>query len=166
MIKEIVVRHHEYISTKPFEDVVAAFEAVVGTLEDIGWDSIPVSSKDAAQFEAKVKERIGSSGFTRFLTIDHGRWLTMMGQPTKMRMYTIGNPLIAITMLRHDVGAGLNVPVRVAIYWDEKTGSTLFAFDQPSTLMSSLHDAAVTEAAEKLDAKMFSLAEDVTGSKA
>jgi uncharacterized protein (DUF302 family) len=79
-------------------------------------------------------------------------------------MYTIGNPLIAITMLRHDVGAGLNVPVRVAIYWDEKTGSTLFAFDQPSTLMSSLHDAAVTEAAEKLDAKMISPAEDVTGS--
>jgi hypothetical protein len=78
MIKEIVVRHHEYISTKPFEDVVAAFEAAVGTLEDIGWDSIPASSKDAAQFEAKVKERIGSSGFTRFLTIDHGRWLTMI----------------------------------------------------------------------------------------
>ena len=103
MIKEIVVRHHEYISTKPFEDVVAAFEAAVGTLEDIGWDSIPASSKDAAQFEAKVKERIGSSGFTRFLTIDHGRWLTMMGQPTKMRMYTIGNPLIAITMLRHEL---------------------------------------------------------------
>jgi uncharacterized protein (DUF302 family) len=35
-------------------------------------------------------------------------------------MYTIGNALIAITMLRHDIRVGLNVPVRVTIYRDAR----------------------------------------------
>ena len=61
-------------------------------------------------------DNAGPSGFTRFLTLDHGEWLTQRGPPAKFLLYTIGNPLIAITMLEHDVEAGLDVPVRLAIY--------------------------------------------------
>jgi uncharacterized protein (DUF302 family) len=46
-------------------------------------------------------------------------------------MYTIGNPLIAITMLQHDIAAGLNVPVRVMIYRNESSGTTRFVYDEP-----------------------------------
>jgi uncharacterized protein (DUF302 family) len=166
MIEDLQVRHYEYSTARSFEDVVAAFEAAVGTIEDTGWESIRAGARNVAEFEARVRERIGDSGFTRFLTIDHGSWLTLMGQPTKMRMYTIGNPLIAITMLRHNIAAGLNVPVRLAIYRDEVTGATRLVYDQPSTLMSGLHDANLAAAAQRLDAKLVALAERVMGAKA
>jgi uncharacterized protein (DUF302 family) len=165
MIQDLHVRHHEYSTSRSFEDVVAAFETAVGTLEDTGWAAIPAASKDVGDFEARVQKTIGPSGFTRFLTIDHGAWLTFLGQPAKVRLYTIGNPLIAITMLRHDIAVGLNVPVRVTIYRDEASETTRFGYDQPSTLMSGLDNANVTEAAEKLDGKLAALAEHVTGAQ-
>ncbi|KAA0121894.1 DUF302 domain-containing protein [Methylobacterium sp. P1-11] len=81
-------------------------------------------------------------------------------------MYTLGNPLIAITMLRHDIRAGLNVPVRLVIYHDEASGTTRLAYDVPSTLMGNIADEACLAAAGGLDAKLAALAEQVTGTTA
>ena len=36
----------------------------------------------------------------RFLTVDHGAWMTRVGLKAKARMYTIGNPLIALDHAR------------------------------------------------------------------
>ncbi|XHR29800.1 MAG: DUF302 domain-containing protein [Chthoniobacteraceae bacterium] len=63
--------------------------------------------------------------------------------------HTIGNPLIARTMLEHDIVAGLNVPVRVMIYEDAPSRTTRLTYDLPSSLMQN---EKVTEAAKKLDA--------------
>jgi uncharacterized protein (DUF302 family) len=136
MITTLNVRHHQYSTQKSFEEVVSAFEQVVGTVEDVGWPSISAASKDVRDFELRVTEKLGSSGFTRFLTLDHGGWLALFGRPAKFRVYTIGNPLIAITMIEHDIEAGLNVPLRLAIYRDEASNETRLVFDAPSTLMS------------------------------
>jgi uncharacterized protein (DUF302 family) len=163
MSRDLHVRHREFKTARPFEEVIATFETVVGALEDVGWRSIREPARDVADFEVRVQRTLGPSGFTRFLTIDHGEWLTFLGQPAKARMYTIGNPLIAITILQHDVAAGLNVPVRVMIYRDESDSMTRFVYDEPSTLMSGLHNSDVTAAAEKLDAKLAALAAQVTG---
>jgi hypothetical protein len=42
--------------------------------------------------------------------------LARIGLDAKARMYTIGNPLIARTMIQHDLGVGLNVPIRLMIF--------------------------------------------------
>jgi uncharacterized protein (DUF302 family) len=81
-------------------------------------------------------------------------------------MYTIGNPLIAMTMLKHEVAAGLNVPVRIMIYEETGSGTTRFVYDLPSSLMSFLGNEQVMNAARKLDEKLIALAVDVTGSEA
>jgi uncharacterized protein (DUF302 family) len=164
MIQRLTVNHLTYSTARSFDAVVAAFEKAVGTLEDVGWASIPAAASDSADFEKRVNAKIGPSGFTRFLTLEHGRWLAFFGQPKKARHYVIGNPLIAVTMLRHDLRAGLNVPVRVYIYRDEASGTTRLEYDQPSTLMSGLDNKDVTAAAEKLDARLAAMAEQVTGS--
>ena len=52
----------------------------------------------------------------RFLTVDHGGWLSNFGKAPKAMMVVLGNPLIAITMIKHDIRVGLNVPVRIYIY--------------------------------------------------
>ncbi|MEJ1978350.1 MAG: DUF302 domain-containing protein [Acetobacteraceae bacterium] len=102
----------------------------------------------------------------RFLTVDHGAWLIHIGMTAKARMYTIGNPLIARTMIEHDLRAGLNVPVRLMIYEDAASGTVRLAYDVPSSLMSRLHNDNVKAAAKKLDAKLEALAERVTGAAA
>jgi uncharacterized protein (DUF302 family) len=65
--------------------------------------------------------------------------------------------MIAQTMVTHDPGVGLNVPIRVVIY---RTASreTRLAYDLPSSLMSRLNNDDVSEAAIKLNAKLRSLA--------
>ena len=102
----------------------------------------------------------------RFLTVDHGTWLARIGLNAKARMYTIGNPLIALTMLEHDIAAGLNVPVRLIIYEDAVSRTTRLAYDLPSTLMRGLQNEDVTAAAKKLDAKLIALAVHATGVEA
>jgi hypothetical protein len=88
LIQDLHVRHREYRTVRSFEEVVTAFEAAVGTLEDAGVPSIVAASKDVADFEARLHKKLGPSGFTRFFTADHGEWLAFVGQPAKVRVYT------------------------------------------------------------------------------
>jgi uncharacterized protein (DUF302 family) len=160
------VHHNEHVSSRSFEEVVNAFESTVGSVEEIGFPALLASTKSAEEFERQVKSHEGTSGFMRFLTVDHGAWLPRVGLKAKARMYTIGNPLIARTMLEHDIAAGLNVPVRLMIYEDAASGTTRLAYDLPSSLMSGLQNENVTAAAKKLDAKLIALAVHATGSEA
>ena len=77
-------------------------------------------------------------------------------------MYTIGNPLIARTMLRHEMAAGLNVPVRVIIYQDDEN-KTRLGYHLPSSLMAVYGNAEVQKACAELDAKLERLAKTATG---
>ena len=165
MIQTITVQHVTFETERPFDDVIHHFSNLVGTLEHVGWDVIPLGSANAADFERRVRKFLGPSGFTRFLTINHGEWLTLQGYPARFIQYTVGNPMIAITMMQHHVEAGLDVPVRIAIY-EHPGGKTRLVFNTPSSLMSGLRNEAVQAAAIKLDAKMMELAEAVTGVKA
>ena len=42
-----------------------------------------------------------------FTSYDHGKLLTIYDIFQKAKVYIIGNPLIAATMTRHDIGAAL-----------------------------------------------------------
>jgi uncharacterized protein (DUF302 family) len=159
------VHHNEHVSSRPFEEVVSTFESAVGSVEETGFPALLASTKSAEEFETRVKSREGTSGFMRFLTVDHGAWLARIGLNAKARMYTIGNPLIAQTMLKHDIAAGLNVPVRLMIFEDAASRTTRLAYDLPSSLMSGLQNEKVTAAAKKLDAKLIALVIHATGAE-
>jgi uncharacterized protein (DUF302 family) len=160
------VDHNEHVSSRPFEEVVNAFESATGSVEDTGFPALLAATESAEEFETGVHSREGTSGFMRFLTVDHGAWLARIGFSAKARMYTIGNPLIARTMLEHDIAAGLNVPVRLMIYEDAVSRTTRLVYDLPSSLMSGLQNEKVAAAAIKLDAKLIALAIHATGAKA
>jgi uncharacterized protein (DUF302 family) len=164
MIQILNVEHHEHVSKRSFEDVMHAFYDVTGSIEE-GFGEVAKTAHSPEEFERVFKAREGSSGFMRFDVIDHGGWLATIGQKAKAVMVVLGNPLIARTMLQHDVGAGLNVPVRIFIY-QHQDGKTRVAYDLPSTLMSNLKGDPVAEAASKLDAKLVALAERISGVKA
>ncbi|HZE58599.1 MAG TPA: DUF302 domain-containing protein, partial [Chthoniobacterales bacterium] len=162
----LTVHHNEHVSSRSFDEVVSAFESAVGSVEDIAFPALLAATKSAEEFESQVKSRESTSGFMRFLTVDHGSWMARVGLNAKARMYTIGNPLIARTMLEHDIAAGLNVPVRLMIYEELASRTTRLTYDLPSSLMSGLKNKKVTAAAKKLDAKLIALAVHATGAQA
>jgi len=160
------VHHNEHVSRRSFEEVVNAFESAVGSIENTGLEALAASAKSTEEFESQVKSQESTSGFMRFFTANHGAWMARIGLNARARMYTIGNPLIARTMLEHDIAAGLNVPVRLMIYEEPASRTTRLTYDLPSSLMSGLKNEKVNAAAEKLDAKLIALAVHATGAEA
>jgi uncharacterized protein (DUF302 family) len=95
-----------------------------------------------------------------FSLLDHGGWIPKAGIDRKALRVILGNPLIAITMLRHDVSAGLFAPVELLLT-DEGAGSGL-TYVKPSSLMVVEPNDELLSAAVELDAKLAALAEKVT----
>ncbi len=73
----------------------------------------------------------------------------------------LGNPLIAITMLRHDVTAGLFAPVELLIT-EEDDGGSAITYVVPSSLMVVEPNDPLLAAAQALDDKLAALATKVT----
>jgi HxlR-like helix-turn-helix/Domain of unknown function DUF302 len=93
---------------------------------------------------------------------NHGAWLKGAGINRKVLRAIIGNPLIAITMLRHDdVTAGLFAPVEVLLV-EEDDGHSSLTYVQPSSLMVVAPNPPLLAAAQQLDAKLAALAATVT----
>jgi uncharacterized protein (DUF302 family) len=166
MKEESAFVHCEHVSERTFQEVVTAFEKAVGVISADAFQKLLAASADARDFETRVRSLEGTSGFIRFLDIDHGAWLSRIGLPARCKLYILGNPLIARTMLEHDLGAGLHVPVRMMIHEDPATGKTLLSYDLPSSLMARLRNRKVAAAANRLDEKLAALAKAVTGVEA
>jgi uncharacterized protein (DUF302 family) len=147
-------------SAKSFHDVVAAL------LDDVGDKPVPIDDFGGRfetwdAYEREVQSHVGPSGFMLFGTLDHGAWIKKTGIERNVLRVVIGNPLIAITMLRHDVTAGLFAPVELLIVEEEDDRSSL-TYVVPSSLMVVEPDEPLREAALQLDAKLAALAAKVT----
>jgi uncharacterized protein (DUF302 family) len=79
------------------------------------------------------------------------------------KRFILGNPLIAITMLEHDVDAGLFVPVEVMLVEDEEGVGCRVLYMLPSGLVAGYEGASeqLVDAAKKLDEKLEVLIRDV-----
>jgi uncharacterized protein (DUF302 family) len=149
-----------YDSAKSYDELVAAL------LADIGDKPVPINdfatttgSWDA--YRERVEPHVGPSGFMLFNLIDHGGWIPKAGIERRALRVILGNPLIAITMLRHDVTAGLFAPVEMLLV-DEDEGRSSLTYVQPSSLMVVEPNPELLCAAEELDAKLAALAAKVT----
>ncbi|OBJ14176.1 DUF302 domain-containing protein, partial [Mycobacterium colombiense] len=125
-------------------------------------NDIATSTGDWQSYQERVESHVGPSGFMLFGLVDHGAWISKAGIERKALRVILGNPLIAITMLRHDVTAGLFAPVELLLL-EEGSGSSL-TYVKPSSLMVVEANPELLSAAEKLDAKLAALAEKVTAS--
>ena len=137
-------------STKSFDDLVDALLADVGD-EFESWES----------YEREVQSHVGPSGFMLFALWNHGGWIAKAGIERQVLRVVIGNPLIAITMLRHDVTAGLFAPVELLLT-DEDNGRSALNYVVPSSLMVVEPNPLLRAAALELDAKLAALAAKVT----
>ena len=147
-------------SNKSFDEVLSSLLADVG-------DKPLLMNEVAAKFESwdlykkEIESHVGPSGFILFATIDHGAWIKKVGIRRKVVRLIIGNPTIAITMLRHDLTAGLFAPVELILIEDDE-GSSSLTYVRPSSLMVVETNDALLAAARQLDAKLQAFATKVT----
>ena len=147
-------------SNKSFDEVLSSL------LADVGDKPLPINEL-AAKFESwdsfrkEIERHVGPSGFILFARIDHGAWIKKIGIRRKALRLIIGNTTIAITMLRHDLTAGLFAPVELILI-EEHGGHCSLTYVRPSSLMVVEPNDALLAAATQLDAKLQALATKVT----
>ena len=147
-------------SSKSFDEVLSSL------LADVGDKPLPIN-EIAAKFEnwdsykKEIESHLGPSGFILFARIDHGAWIKKVGIRRKALRLIIGNPTIAITMLRHDLTAGLFAPVELILIAEGDDRCSL-TYVRPSSLMVVETNDALLAAARQLDAKLEALARKVT----
>jgi hypothetical protein len=161
-----VVRYHEHVSTKSYEELIAAFEDAVAEADPAAIaDTVTAASNstDSRQtWESATKSLPGPSGFVRILSLNTGELTSWYGKPAKAKMYIFGNPLIAATMLIHDIRVAGRVPLQLLIY-EADNGEARLSYDLPSTLMSRFGNAQLDAAARELDKKLVAFATELTG---
>ena len=149
-----------YDSAKSYDELLAALLADIGE-QPVPINNIAATSGDWQSYQDQVEKYVGPSGFMLFALLDHGAWIDKAGIERKAMRVILGNPLIAITMLRHDVTAGLFVPVELLLV-DEDDGRSSLTYVKPSSLMVVEPNPALLSAAEELDAKLAAVAAKVT----
>jgi uncharacterized protein (DUF302 family) len=154
------VEHVRFTSDKPFGEVTAAFEARLGKFDPEVYQRLREGGVPA-EVRARIDAMAGPSGFMLFATQDHGNLLRLLGQQRKAVQYVVGNPLFAVEMTRHAIGASLYAPLRVLIY-EANDGKTCIEFDRPSSLFGQFGGERVDRMAAALDRKLEDLAATAT----
>jgi uncharacterized protein (DUF302 family) len=151
-------------STRSFDEVLLNLRKLVGTtIIPQGSTQERGSVPTREQFEQVIQSQVGESGFMLFYEIDHGKWLPVFGIQRKVMRWILGNPLIAITMMRHNIAAGLFAPVELLLVENESGDGSTVTYDLPSSLMVIEPNPALLEAAQELDHKLQTLVSRVTG---
>jgi uncharacterized protein (DUF302 family) len=120
--------------------------------------------QDWASFATEITRHLGSSEFMLMHLIDHGEWLQTAGINRKALRAVLGNPLISITILRHDLTAGLFAPVELLVLEEDHNRSSL-TYIKPSSLMVIDDNPPLRAAALVLDEKLAALAAKVAAGK-
>ncbi|KAI0057559.1 hypothetical protein BV25DRAFT_1830967 [Artomyces pyxidatus] len=168
-VQEYTVQRITYDSELPITDVLARLDGFVHRDKSEG---VALS----AVLQAKTKDELVRSinaitdGFMLFGTLQHSRWLKVYFETEAIPgvfVYTIGNPLIAQTMLKHSLLAGLYVPPKLIIIGkdvDERKG-TKVVYDVPSSMIAAGDSGELRKAALALDAKLEDLVRRITGAE-
>src|SRR3989442_1554215 len=103
-------------SARSFEEVLLNLQQVVGkTTIPQGSPQAQGSLPTREQFEQAIGQEVGESDFTLMFAMDYGHWLPLFGIQQRVMRWIVGNPLIAITMIRHDITASLCAPVELLL---------------------------------------------------
>jgi uncharacterized protein (DUF302 family) len=155
-VTRITVDHVRVVADKPFDRVIKAFEQQLGQFNPEVYRSL-IAGEDTEKVRAKIEAMVGPSGFMLFGTSNHGALLRLAGRKKKAIQYLVGNPLFAVEMTRHAIGASLYAPLRVLIY-EADDGKTCIEYDRPSSLFGQFADERVGPMAAALDHKLEDLA--------
>jgi uncharacterized protein (DUF302 family) len=168
----------DYRSSVGFDTALSRLRASIQKKSDFhlpnDWPDVfrkAVAAEDAkAAFTKSVLDIVGPHGFMHFLELNHGAWLPIFDAPTskatdgrslKSIRFILGNPLIAIGMIKYDITAGLYAPTELLIV--EEDEGTRVTYQLPSGLVAGYEGASegLKEGAAYLDGKLEALVQYV-----
>jgi len=153
----IPVEHVRITCRRVFNEVRAALEADLPKLDE----HIIVHLSNGDEERIKKIDEHGPRLFM-FLSRDHGELLEITGRKRNAVQYEIGNPITASKMTRHNLGAAIYAPLRVALF-ETEAGDVVFEYDKPSTLFGQFGDEKITEVARYLDRELEAALVKVAG---
>lgn len=140
---------------QPYDEFCRRYETAVPTANR---DRLAEFARRGAPWSEVLADAAASApyGFLIYWKMDLTPLMSLAGNTWRCTEYLMGNHTIAETMYRHDPAVGLYVPLRTAIYAGPDR-ATRFAIDQPSTVLSSLGNDAITQVGIELDRKLAEL---------
>jgi uncharacterized protein (DUF302 family) len=157
MIRKIEVERFSLVTSKGFDDVVAALNAAIGHPDIAEFWRSTHQTRSLTELESTIQKAVGKAGLMLFAEFDHGaivRKETGRDTPRIIR-FVIGNPLIMKEMARHVPDAGSYAPVTVLV--DERTDGVHLSYDRMASLLAPYENPHALEVARNLDMKVEEL---------
>ena len=161
-IRSFNAQRVQYQTARCFDDVLSSLRKHVGhtTIGEVIQQGAGGATRE--EFEKRVEALAGDSGFMLFLEVKHSEWLRTFGINRKVIRWVFGNPIIAHTMIRHDITAALFAPVELLLYENESGGGSTILYDLPSSFMVLDENPPLLKAAKALDQKLADLMAQIT----
>jgi uncharacterized protein (DUF302 family) len=156
-ITRINVERFSVISSKSFEDTIAALKAVVGQPDMVKFLPAIEHAQTFAELEHAVQRSLGSSGLMIFMEMNSGAVLRKeigLGTPKIIR-FLIGNPLTMKEMAKHVPDAASYAPVTILV--DERSDGVHLSYDRMASFLAPYGNAEALKVAKELDAKVEAL---------
>jgi uncharacterized protein (DUF302 family) len=157
MTRKIEVERFSLITSKSFDDVVAAINAGIGH-PDIGeFAKLTDDTRSAAELESRIEKVVGKTGLMLFLALDQGAIIskTTDRENSRMMRFLIGNPLIMKEMAKHVPDAGSYAPITVLV--DERADGVHLSYDRMASLLTPYENSDSLDVARNLDTKVEDL---------
>ena len=112
--------------------------------------------KQKDKFTSYINENTGVLGLMILGSIPHGMILSLSGEHHRAIQLLIGNPLIALNMMKIHPEVGVYAPLRMMISEDD-LGKTVITYEKPSTLFGQWNEQIFQDTGKLLDEKMETL---------
>jgi uncharacterized protein (DUF302 family) len=154
MIRKVEMERFTLISSKPFDEVVAALKGAIGHPNMAELWQATQRATTAGELEAAVQPVLGETGLMQFVEFDHGMIVRKGSEhhTSKIIRLVIGNPLIMKEMAKRVPDAGSYAPVTVLV--DERADGVHISYDRMASLLAPYGDRDALSIARDLDAKV------------
>jgi uncharacterized protein (DUF302 family) len=99
----------------------------------------------------------GELGLMILGTVPHGRLYRLLEDgPPRAQMFLIGNPLIALNMMRVHAESGVYAPLRL-MFSEDGSNKTVITYDRPSKMFAQWQESVFQQTGQILDQKMQTL---------
>ncbi|MEZ4652433.1 MAG: DUF302 domain-containing protein [Candidatus Eisenbacteria bacterium] len=105
---------------------------------------------------ARLRQVVESNGLRVMGELHQGKALASAGLVIQSETLFVGNPEVGKRLFEIEPGAGVALPMRMNVFTDA-SGQTIVAYVPPSQDLAGFHNAALDQAAARLDAKLASI---------
>jgi len=157
MIRKVEIERFTLISSKQFDEVVAALNAGIGHPDMADFGRSTREARSLVELKNVVEKGLSKAGLMLFMQLDHGAILRKeTGHDTpRMIRFIIGNPLIMKEMAKHVPEAGSYAPVTVLA--DERADGVHLSYDRMASLLAPYKNPDALTVARNLDNKVEDL---------